>query len=90
MTTLKLPRSLKVRLARVARKKGRTAHGFMVEALERQTAAEERMEAFVREAMAADRAIDETSTVYAAAEVHRWLERLAAGTKARKPAPWRA
>jgi predicted transcriptional regulator len=88
-TTLKLPQALKARLARVARKRGRTAHGFMLEALERHTAFEERMEAFVREAIAADRTVDETGEVYAATDVHRWLAQLAVGAKVRKPRPWR-
>jgi predicted transcriptional regulator len=89
-TTLKLPRHLKTRIARVARKTGRTPHGFMVEALERQTAREEHMEAFAREALAADRAIEEGGEVYAAEDVHAWLDRLASGRRVARPKPWRA
>jgi predicted transcriptional regulator len=59
-TTLKLPSDLKTRLARVAKKTGRTPHAFMLEAIERQTTYEEHMEAFVKEALAAGRAIEET------------------------------
>ena len=88
-TTLKLPPSLRVRVARVARKTGRTPHRLMLEAIERETAREERMEAFVKEALAADRAIEKTGEVYAARDVHAWLLRLASGTKARRPRPWR-
>jgi predicted transcriptional regulator len=88
-TTLKLPRTLKSRIARVAKKTRRTSHGFMLEALERETARAERMEAFVAEALAADRAIDKTGEVYAADEVHAWLERLATRKKAARPKPWR-
>jgi predicted transcriptional regulator len=89
-STLKLPLELKARIARVAKKTGRTPHAFMVEALERQTLREERMEELVKEAIAADRAIDEGEEVYAAADVHAWLARLAAGKKPRRPKPWRA
>ena len=89
-TTLKLPERLKTRIARVARKTGRTPHGFMVEALEREIAREERIEAFVKEALAADRAIEETGEVYAAEDVHAWISRLARGREGARPKPWRA
>jgi predicted transcriptional regulator len=88
-TTLKLPQNLKTRIARVARKTGRTAHGFMIEAIERQTAREERLEAFAKEALAADRAIEQGGEVYAAEDVHAWLDRLASGGKTARPKPWR-
>lgn len=88
-TTLKLPSDLKARLARVAKKTGRTPHAFMLEAIERQTTYEERMEAFVKEARAADRTIEETGQAYAAADVHAWMRGLAQGRKAPRPKPWR-
>jgi predicted transcriptional regulator len=88
-TTLKLPSALKTRIARVARKMGRTPHAFMVEALEQQTQREERMEAFVKEALAADRAIEAGGDVFAAADVHAWLARLARGEEGARPTPWR-
>jgi predicted transcriptional regulator len=87
--TLKLPRSLTIRIARLAKKTGLTAHGFMVEALERQTSREEQMQAFVEEALASDRAIDRGGSVYAAADVHAWLERIAHGGNRTRPKPWR-
>ena len=88
-TSLKLPRELRTRVARVAKKTGRTPHRLMLEAIERETAREERMEAFVKEALAADRAIEGTGEVYAARDVHAWLLRLASGKKAGRPRPWR-
>lgn len=88
-TTLKLPRELKARIARVAKKVGRTPHAFMIEALERQTAREERVQEFVKEALTADRAIDAGGDVYAAADVHAWLGRLARGGRVSRPKPWR-
>jgi predicted transcriptional regulator len=88
-STLKLPRELKARIARVAKKIGRTPHAFMIEALERQTIREERTEEFVKEALAADRAIEAGDEVYAAADVHAWLARLASGAKIPRPKPWR-
>jgi predicted transcriptional regulator len=88
-TTLKLPNSLKARVARVARRSGRSPHSMMVEAIRRQTERDERMEDFVKEALASDRAVEAGEEVYAADEVHAWLERLARGKKAARPKPWR-
>lgn len=88
-TSLKLPRQLKARIARLAKQTGRTPHGFMVDALERQTEREERMQQFIQEALDADREIEAGAEVYAANDVHAWLERLARGEKPRRPKPWR-
>jgi predicted transcriptional regulator len=88
-STLKLPPQLKARIVRIAKRTGRTPHAFMIEALERQTLREERMEAFVKEALDSDRAIAAGEEVYAAADVHAWLERMARGVKASRPKPWR-
>jgi predicted transcriptional regulator len=88
-TTLKVPRALKARINRLAKKAGRSPHAFMLEALERQTRREELLEEFTEEALAADRAIDEGGEVYAAEDVHRWLEQLARGERPARPKPWR-
>lgn len=88
-TTLKLPRALKARIARLAKKSGRSPHAFMLEALERQIRREEQVAAFVEEALTADRGIEEGDEVYAAADVHAWLARLARGERAARPRPWR-
>lgn len=88
-TTLKLPRELKARIARLAKTTGRTPHALMIEALERQTEREERMAEFVKEAIAADRGIEAGDEVYAAADVHAWLARLASGKRVARPKPWR-
>lgn len=47
------------------------------------------MEAFVSEALASDREIEEGGEVYAADDVHSWLERLVRGEKPVTPKPWR-
>ena len=88
-TTLKLPEKLKARIARLAKAKQQSAHSVMLEALEREIAREERMRDFVREALAADAAIEAGAAVYRAADVHAWLGRLAANGKAARPRPWR-
>ncbi|MGH8719232.1 MAG: CopG family ribbon-helix-helix protein [Burkholderiales bacterium] len=88
-TTLKLPDKLKARIARIAKETGRSAHALMIEALEREVAREERMRAFVREALDSDAAIEAGAKLYRAEDVHAWLERLAKDRKAARPKFWR-
>jgi hypothetical protein len=79
-----------VKIARLAKKSGCSPHAFMLAALERQTCREEQIAAFVEEALAADHAIEGGGDeVYAAADVHAWLARLARGERAARPKPWR-
>jgi hypothetical protein len=61
----------------------------MLEAIERHTTYEERLRAFVKEALAADRTIDRGGAVYAADDVHAWLDRLASRAGEPRPKPWR-
>jgi predicted transcriptional regulator len=84
-TTLKLPEKLKTRIARLAKAKQRSAHSVMIEALERGVAREERMRKIVRDALAADAAIETGAVVYRAEDVHAWLSRLATNSKAARP-----
>jgi predicted transcriptional regulator len=88
-TSVKLPPKLKARIAALTRKSGRSAHSFIVEAVERHAEREEQVQSFVREALAADADIERTGEVYRAKDVHAWLERLAKGRKTRRPKPWR-
>jgi hypothetical protein len=61
----------------------------MIAAVEREVERAERMRAFIREAQKADRAIDAGAAVYAAADVHAWMGKLARNPKATRPKPWR-
>ncbi len=88
-TTLKLPEQLKARISRLAKATGRSPHNLMIEALEREVTREERMKAFVQDALAAKADIEAGGAVYRAADVHAWMERLAKGGKPARPAPWR-
>ena len=88
-TTLKLPPELRTRVAALAKKTGRSAHSIMLEAIERHADREERLREFVKEALAADRAIDRGGEAYRAEDVHAWIERLASGQKVSRPKPWR-
>ena len=47
------------------------------------------MRSLVKEAVEADADIDRTSEVYRADDVHAWMARLAHGTTADRPKPWR-
>ena len=88
-TTLKLPEKLKSRIARLAKKTRRSAHGLMIDALEREVTREERMESFVSEALAADAKVEAGAAVYRTGDVHDWLDRLAKNGNAARPKPWR-
>jgi len=88
-TSIKLPPKLKARVTALARKSGRSAHSFIVEAVERQAEREERLQNFVKEALSADADVERTGEMYRAEEVHAWLERVAAGQKTPRPKPWR-
>jgi predicted transcriptional regulator len=88
-TTLKLPAKLKARVAKLAKQSGRSAHSLMVQAIERETAREERMRDFVREALASKADVEAGGAVYRAEDVHAWMEKLAKGEKPPRPSPWR-
>ena len=88
-TTLKLPEKLKARIARLAKQKGQSSHGLMVQAIEREIAREEKMRDFVKAALASDAAAEAGGAVYRAEDVHAWMERLAKGEKPPRPTPWR-
>lgn len=88
-TTIRLPPELRQRLKTLSRQTGRSAHSLIVEAVERHADYEEQLQALVRDAIAADKRIEETSEVYRAEDVHAWMERLATGSRAARPKPWR-
>ena len=88
-TSIKLSPKLKSRVATLSRRTGRSIHSFIVEAVERLATHEERMQSFVKEALAADADIERTGEVYKADDVHAWLQRVAKGRKATRPKPWR-
>ena len=88
-TSIKLPDALKKRIQHLAKASGRSAHGVMLDALEREVAREERLHAFVQEAIQSDAEIDAGASVYRAEDVHAWMKRLAKGDSTPKPSPWR-
>ena len=86
-TTIRLPPKLRARVRTLAEKSGRSAHSFILEAVERYAAYEEEMRNLVKEALAADADIERTGEVYRAADVHAWVDRLKKG-EAPRPKPW--
>ena len=86
-TTLKLPETLKRRIAALAKSADKTPHAWMLEALERQATLAERRRSFVAEALAAERQVTESGKVYRAEDVHRYVRARAAGKKSGRPKP---
>lgn len=84
-TTLKLPDSLKKRIAPLAESAGKTPHAWMVEAIESQATFAEKRKAFVADALAAEKEVEKTGLVYRAGDVHRYIRARASGKKAPHP-----
>ena len=90
-TSLKIPVDLKERIDRLAKESDETPHALMVRALEVAVGEMERRSAFIREAMEADRRMDETGVAYALDDVAKYVRAKAAGGKPKRPRPvsWR-
>ncbi len=90
-TSLKLPKVLKTRITRLAKRAGESPHAFMLRLHEEQVQAAERSEQFLAAARQADARMQESGTGYAAQAVHGYLEAKIAGRRAARPKPvqWR-
>ena len=90
-TSLKLPKVLKTRIARLAKRTGESPHAFMLRLLEEQVQAAERFERFLVAARQADARMQESGMGYAAQDVHDYLEAKVAGRQKARPKPvqWR-
>jgi predicted transcriptional regulator len=80
-TTIKLPEALKERITPLAEAAGKTAHAWMVEALERQAALAEAREAFLNDADNSAAEVDAGGALYAAEDVAAYLLARAAGKR---------
>jgi predicted transcriptional regulator len=85
VTSLKLPDDLKQRVARVVADSDQSAHAFMIQAIERQTAFAEARKRFVADALAAEKAMVRSGKGYAAGDVHRYARDKAAGKRPERP-----
>jgi predicted DNA-binding protein len=90
-TSLKLPKTLKTRITRLAKRAGESPHAFMLRLLEEQVQATERFEHFLAEARQTDKRMQEGGIGYLAADVHEYLKAKVTGLKATRPKPmqWR-
>jgi predicted DNA-binding protein len=90
-TSLKLPKTLKTRITRLAKRAGESPHAFMLRLLEEQVRATERFEQFLAEARQTDKRMQEGGIGYLASDVHDYLEAKVTGRKAARPKPlqWR-
>ena len=84
-TTLKLPDELKKRVAALVHGTGKSAHAFMVDAIEQQTILAERRKAFVADAKTAKEDMNRTGKGYPAEEVHAYMGARAEGKKVSRP-----
>jgi len=84
-TTLKLPDELKERIADVVDGTGKSAHAFMVAAIEEQTRRAEQRKQFVHDALVADREFARTGQAYALEDAKTYLLARAAGKRSRRP-----
>ena len=84
-TTLKIPEALKVRIAYAAQQAGKSAHAFMVEALEAETRRAEMRRDFVNSALKVEQDILRYGEVYAMDAVHRYFSDKLADKSPKRP-----
>ena len=84
-TTLKIPAALKARIADAAEQSGKSAHAFMVEALEAETRRAETRREFVQSALKAEQEVARYGEAYSMDAVHRYFSDKLAGKKASRP-----
>ena len=91
-TSLNLPVSLKARVAALAEHSGKSAHDYLVDAIERDVAIAEVRRAFVDDALNAERDMERTGLAYDARDLHAYWRARLSGKKPRKPQleQWRA
>ena len=84
-TTIRLPDDLRARVASAAKRSGKTAHGFILEAIVEKTDQEERRDEFQR--LADERYADIVASGKAIPwpEMRRYLEARIAGKKLKRP-----
>lgn len=86
-TTVKLPESLKQRIAPLAKAAGKTPHAWMVDAIETQANLAERRKRFVHDALASAEEYKRSGVAYAAEDVREYFLAKVRGKKPTRPAP---
>jgi predicted transcriptional regulator len=85
VTTLKLSEDLKRRVAAVVEGTGKSAHAFMLEAIDAQTTQAEKRRDFVEQALAAERDTLKSGRGYLAADIDTYFDAKIAGAKTARP-----
>lgn len=85
-TTIRLPDRLKARVAAVAKRAGKTAHSFILEAIAEKTDEEERRSDFHELAEKRHAGIAARGETIPWSEMRTYLQRRLAGKKPRRPA----
>jgi predicted transcriptional regulator len=85
VTSLKLPEALKARIQKLVEGTEKSAHAFMVEAIETAAQREELHRRFAEDAAEAERETHRSGKAYDAAEFFDYLEKRAKGANARRP-----
>jgi len=83
-TTIRLPKELKEKVARVAERAGITAHGFILEAIAEKADLEERRADFVESAERRYASISSSGKTISWAQMRRYLELRLAGDRPRR------
>lgn len=84
-TTLRVPEELKARIAELAERSGKTAHAFMLEALEESVRLAETRAALVEEAQSRMQEVMESGRGIEWHEARAYLRERAAGRRAKAP-----
>ncbi len=85
VTSLKLPDELRGRIRALVKDGDRSAHAFMVEAIDRAARAEELRRQFGADAADAEREVQTSGKSYDAREAFEYFEARASGAKVRRP-----
>lgn len=90
--SLRLPDELRARVTALAAHVGKSAHAFMLDAIERQTGLAEKRHAFVADALAAEKGMERSGLAFEAHDLQAYWRAPLAGKKISKPKlkPWRA
>ena len=90
-TTIKLPATLKKRIASLVKHTGQSVHGFMLEAIAEKVQFAEKRRLFVEDALEAEREMETSGLAYDAEDVHHYLRARSQGKQPKRPQPrsWR-
>jgi predicted transcriptional regulator len=90
-TTIKLPATLKKRIASLVKHTGQSVHAFMLEAIAEKAELADKRRLFVEDALDAEREMEASGLAYDAEDVHQYLRERAQGKQPRRPQPksWR-